>query len=137
MLLRLLIFLLICSNAYGATIKGILIDTTGTPIGTQSNPLVTNGRIYYVLDTASSDSYTISFTPAITSYTDGMIVFFKANTINTGACSLNINGLGAIALKSLHDHTPEDGYIEANEIVMVIYDGISGTFQIINPDANP
>lgn len=37
-----IVFLFFCSISSAATIKGILVDSTGTPIGTEANPLVTS-----------------------------------------------------------------------------------------------
>jgi hypothetical protein len=56
-------------------------------------------------------------------------------TANTGACTVNVNGIGAKNLLMLHDQTPADNYIEAGSIVVAVYDGTS--FQMIQPDANP
>src|SRR3990167_3369866 len=85
----------------------------------------------YAADSASNDTYVISLGTAPTAYTTGMAVYFKATTANTGACTLNVNGLGAKSLKSLHDQDPADNYIEAGSIVHVLYDG--SLFQILNP----
>lgn len=92
-------------------------------------------RTNYAADTAATDTYIVTITNAPTVYTAGMQVFFKATTANTGACTLNVNNLGAKSLKSLHDQTPPDNYIEAGSIAHVIYDGTN--FQILSPDANP
>jgi hypothetical protein len=64
-----------------------------------------------------------------------MVIYFYANTLNTGACTININGLGAKALKSLHDQDPQDSYIEAGSMVHAIYDG--SVFQMLQADCNP
>lgn len=90
---------------------------------------------YYAQDTASTDAYVVALAKAPTAYAAGLHLYFKAVTANTGACTLNVNGLGAKSLKSLHDQDPADSYIEAGSIVEVMYDGTN--FQILNPDANP
>ncbi|MDD2869670.1 hypothetical protein [Neomegalonema sp.] len=84
-----------------------------------------------------NDSY--GFTSSnITAYSDGLEIKFKAGVANTGACTLQINALGAKGLKSLHDQDPQDNYIEVGSWVVCIYDTV-GTdyFQIVSPDANP
>ncbi|SCU75511.1 hypothetical protein CNECB9_2370085 [Cupriavidus necator] len=55
----------------------------------QANSLITAN------DTGTANTYAVSFSPAITALTDGMVVWFKAKTANTGASTLNVNGLGA------------------------------------------
>lgn len=89
----------------------------------------------FAVDSNGNDSYKITLSPAPSAYTAGMTIIFDANTANTGACTINVNGLGSKALKSLHDRDPDDNYIEAGSIVMAVYDGTN--FQIISPDANP
>lgn len=89
----------------------------------------------YAADTASDDDYLIALDPAPAAYTTGMMIVFKAVTANTGACTVNVNSLGAKNLLMLHDQTPANSYIEAGSIVMAVYDGTS--FQLISPDNNP
>ena len=52
-----------------------------------------------------------------------MMVAFKANTANTGACTLNLNSLGAKAIKVDGNVDPATGDIQAGQVVLVIYDG--------------
>jgi len=89
----------------------------------------------FAADAEASDTYVISLTPAPTAYTTGMRIIFTATTANTGACTINVNGLGAKNLLSLNNITPPDNYIEAASVVLAVYDGTS--FQMIQPDANP
>ena len=91
-------------------------------------------QMNYGTDTASSDTYVVGMT-GITAYTEGLIIVFEAKTANTGACTVNVNSLGAKSLKMLHDQDPADNYIEDGSIVVAIYDGTN--FQLIQPDANP
>ena len=65
----------------------------------------------------------------------GMEIKFSAVRANVGACSLQINALGAKFLKAFNDQDPPNDYIEAGSIVVCIYDGTN--FQMIQPDANP
>ncbi|MBB6217489.1 hypothetical protein HNQ80_003610 [Anaerosolibacter carboniphilus] len=88
----------------------------------------------YAVNTSASDSYIITI-PGITAYTAGMIVSFKATIANTTAATLNINNLGAKAIKKNVTADLETGDIVANQIVQVIYDGTN--FQLLSiPSAN-
>jgi hypothetical protein len=89
----------------------------------------------FAADAEASDTYVITLSPAPSAYTTGMTITFTANTANTGACTVNVNALGAKSLKSLHDQDPPDNYIESGSVVMATYDGTN--FQMIQPDANP
>ena len=52
-----------------------------------------------------------------------------------GACTLDVNSIGADALKMLHDQDPPNDYIESGSVIHVIHDGTN--WQIQTPDANP
>lgn len=93
-----------------------------------------HGAEKYAADAGSNDTYVITLSPVPTSYTAGMVVHFKANTINTGACTLNVNSLGAKTIKKSYNIDLNDGDIKANQLVTVIYDGTN--FQMISPVAN-
>lgn len=90
-----------------------------------------DGSTLYAADAGSTDAYAITLDPAPSAYTTGMVVHFKANTINTGTCSLNVNSLGAITLKKDKANDLDTGDILANQLVSVIYDGTY--FQVISP----
>ncbi|NOV25881.1 phage tail protein [Cupriavidus necator] len=74
----------------------------------QANSLVTAN------DTGSANTYVVSFSPAISALTDGMVVWFKAKTANTGASTLNVNGLGASPLVGGAHSALQGGEIVAN-----------------------
>lgn len=94
---------------------------------------VQNASYTYAADAEASDAYAITLSPAPTAYTAGQSYSFKANTANTGASSLNVNGLGAKTLKKNHDVDTATGDIEAGSIVEVVYDGT--VFQITSISA--
>ncbi len=52
----------------------------------------------YAVTGGTGNAYTVSTTPAPTAYVDGMGVIIRANRANTGAATLNWNGLGAIPI---------------------------------------
>lgn len=83
----------------------------------------------YAADTAASDAYAIALTPIIIAYATGQEFRFKATTANTGAATLNVNGLGAVTIKKLHDQDLATGDIEAGQIVTVVYDGTNFQMQ--------
>ena len=95
---------------------------------------VTQGQAY-AADSAASDTYVVTLSPVPAAYFNGMKVIFKATTINTGAATLNVNGLGAIAINKYKDQAPEDGDIEAGQMVEVIYNSTGPRFEMVNPPA--
>ena len=84
----------------------------------------------YAADAEASDTYAITLSPVPAAYYNGMVVNFKANTANTAAATLNVNTLGAIAIKKYHDQDLETGDIEANQIVSVVYNSSTAKFQM-------
>lgn len=93
-----------------------------------------SGALNYGVDTEANDTYVVSIN-GITSYTAGMFITFDPNNDNTGACTLNINSLGAKALKTVLAADPADSHIDADQIVPLVYDGTN--FVILTPDSNP
>jgi hypothetical protein len=95
---------------------------------------VQNNTYGYAADSGSNDDYAVSLTPVPASYTTGLLVAFKANTVNTGASTLNVNGLGAKTIKKGFNLDLDDGDIKAGQIVLVEYDGTN--FQMHSQTGN-
>jgi hypothetical protein len=91
---------------------------------------VITGSINYCAEVSDDDTnvntYRCPLTPAITGYRTGTRYSFKAFTTNTGAASLNLNGLGAKTIKKMAGAITTDlvaNDIRAGQIVDVFYDG--------------
>ena len=86
---------------------------------------------FYGSSSAGSDAYAITITPVPNDYDVGDKYIFKADVANAGACTLNVNSLGAKTIKKLGG--TEDlvtGDILASQMVTVIYDGTN--FQMVS-----
>lgn len=86
------------------------------------------GQAFFAVDSGSTDAYAVTMTPTPAAYTAGMLVSFQANTANTGPATLNVNSLGAKAIKKNTGMDLDTGDIAADQIVTVIYDGTN--FQV-------
>ena len=96
---------------------------------------VTVGTAFnYAVDTAANDTY-VATVEGIIAYNTGLVLWLNPVTDNTGACTLNINGLGAKALKTVLGADPVNNHIDAAQIVPLCYDGTN--FVIMTPDSNP
>lgn len=128
------------------TAKGLVEEATqaevdaGTAAGGTAarlfiNPSTHRGRQFndYAVDSVGSDSYAITITPAITAYAAGQRFSFKAGTANTGACTLNVSGLGAKTIKKNVSDDLATGDILANQIVEVMYDGTNMQLVSVKP----
>jgi hypothetical protein len=86
----------------------------------------------YVASTGSANAYVVTLSPVPTSYAAGMVVRFKANFANTGAATVNVNGLGAISIKKLDGATAlVSGDIASGQLVVLVHDGTN--FQMASP----
>lgn len=80
----------------------------------------------------SSNAYTLTSGSVITAYADGDIFRFAANHTNTGAATLNVDGLGAQSIKVRDGGDPAAGDILSGGIYTVTYDGTN--FQLLDAD---
>lgn len=86
------------------------------------------GAQIYAAANGGADDYVVTLSPVPSEYAAGMRIVFKADVANTGAATLNANGLGAVAIKKHKDRDLESGDIAADQVVDVVYDG--ATFQM-------
>lgn len=93
--------------------------------------LLVLGTDFYGVSSGGTDTYAITITPTV-AYTNGIRFRFKADVGNTGACSLDVNGLGAITIKKNHDQDLVTGDIEANQIIEVVYNSTGPVFEMIS-----
>lgn len=131
----------VVSASYGGgntdiVISGGTVPTTITSLklilGPVENPLVGINEIpRYGEDAEASDTYVLTLSPAPSAYFAGMTIIFKAATVNTGACTININELGAKAIKTISGADPLTGLIPAGSIVILVYDGTNFVLQNI------
>lgn len=94
-----------------------------------------SGTAIYAADTSvSANTVTVAPAPAYAAYTAGTILSVLINNTNTGASTVNINGLGSKAIKKetdtgLVDLSEND--MQANGLSWMQYDGTQ--FQLLNP----
>lgn len=92
------------------------------------NSLVSSSRT--AIGTASgTNSYTLTLSPALTSYAFGQVFDVQFTNANTGASTLNINGLGAVSIVRNGSKVLKSGDILAGQVFSLFYDGTN--FQII------
>jgi hypothetical protein len=110
--------------------------TTATPTGYGASLItnaylsnliygIQNSELTFAVDSGVSDAYAISLSIAPTAYATGQIFSFYAATQNTGACTLNVNGLGAKAIVDFNNQPLRTGCIQSGMLIIVQYDGVS------------
>lgn len=128
------------------TVKGIVEEATQAELRARTAAGGTGAELYvnpttlpnvliadYIVDTGSANAYAIAPSPAVVAYVTGQRFTFKAVNANTGASTVNVNGLGTknIFFKGA---ALTGGEIAASQMVEVEYDGTQ--FQMMSPATN-
>ncbi len=83
--------------------------------------LIDQDHVYYV-DSGSANTLVITPSPAIAAYEEGQRFVVRATAANTGATTLNVNGLGAIAVQTPDGSALASGAIVVGGIYEFTYD---------------
>ena len=67
--------------------------------------------------------YVAEYDADLTDMVSGQFLYLQITTTNTGASTLNVNGLGAFSLLKDHDVELVSGDLEAGQIILIVYDG--------------
>ena len=111
---------------------------TGLGAGTATTDAVRLGQlqnfgINTLITVAGTDTITGTVSPSLTAYTAGQIFSFVVGTTNTGAVTLNIDGLGAKAVTRTGAIALVAGAMVTGQVALVEYDGTR--FQLLDPNA--
>lgn len=80
----------------------------------------------------SANAYTATTARPITGYFAGLRVCAKANHTNTGAATLNLNGIGAAAIRKHANAALATGDIVSGQYYDFLYDAANSRFQIMD-----
>lgn len=105
---------------------------TGTAAPATANNL---SGPFFCQDAGYSGAYACNLTPPITAYQTGTTYWFKANTINTGAATINFNSLVPKRIMKQANQDLAPGDVKAGQWVVVTYDGTN--MQMQSQTANP
>ncbi len=86
-------------------------------------------------DTGSANAYAVALSPVPLTLSEGLTVRFRAANANTGPSTLNVNGLGAVALTDASGKPLSSGQIVANAYYETIYSVSAGAFLLIGQTA--
>lgn len=84
---------------------------------------IQDGSFVNVVDTGAADAYVITLSPAITAYATGQLFWVKIANTNTGASTLNVNGLGVKSIKSAGTTDVTAGQLAVGAVYGFRYDG--------------
>lgn len=83
----------------------------------------------YGVATGSANAYEVTLNPAPTAYVEGMAIAVKINVDNTGPSTINVNGLGAKAIKKPNGNDVSAGNLKAGSIYTLRYNGTNFILQ--------
>ena len=84
----------------------------------------------YGVATGSANTYAVTLSPTPAAYVDGMGIVVKIPVTNTGASTINVNGLGAKAIVDGKGSALAAGKLKINAIYSLKYNSAWGTFQL-------
>lgn len=101
-----------------------------------TNGLSAQTAINYVL-LSGTNTYTGTLSPALTAYVANMRVLAKVTNANTGAVTINLNGLGAKSVKNVDGSALASGMLSANCLIEARYDGTDFILMSVSTRALP
>ena len=97
-----------------------------------SSQLVT---LYGGVDTGVANAYVLTFTANFTAYTDGIVIYWIPSSTNTTASTINVNGLGPVAIVNQNGDPVTSSQLVANQVATIMYKG--GKFLLISSGIAP
>jgi hypothetical protein len=91
---------------------------------------IQTGSSRTAIDTGEVNAYVVSVDPAPSEYTEGLEIWLKTATSNTGASTINVNSLGVVDIRRYGMDPLLSGDIPANYFTLLKYS--SGFFQIVS-----
>ena len=110
---------------------------TGLGAGTNATDSAQYGQLQAgattIATVTGTDTLTGTLTPAIAAYATGNLFSFVAAATNTGAATINLNGLGAKSITKFGTTALAAGDILIGQVHLIEYDGTR--FQLVNPNS--
>lgn len=78
----------------------------------------------------SGNAYTVTLSPSPGAYVNGLTIFFKASHTNTGAATMNVNGMGAVSIRKFGGTALASGNLVSGTWHIIICDGTN--FQLVS-----
>ncbi|WP_282243331.1 hypothetical protein [Psychrobacillus sp. NEAU-3TGS] len=88
-----------------------------------------DNAVKYAVDTGSANAKVVTLNPALEGYKEGMAIAFKNRLQNTGAITININGLGVKSILKSNGNDLTSGNLKADSIYTIRYNGTSFILQ--------
>lgn len=86
--------------------------------------------LYGGVDTGAVNAYILNFTASFNAYADGIVIYWVPSNNNTGASTINVNGLGVVALVNPNGSALGANQIVANQMAQIVMK--AGVFQLLS-----
>lgn len=114
----------------GTPIKVIITDANNNQIGPTFDQIYGVGdpgslqSIYYGgNDSGAANAYVLTFAANFNSYTNGIVVYWVPANTNSGASTININGIGAVNIVNADGSSLTANQIIANQLTIIASQG--------------
>ncbi len=95
-------------------------------------------NVEYIADTGAADAYVVTYPqPVPDAYATGMTIKTAVSNANTGACTINVNNLGAKNILLADGSTPAAGVLATGRVHTLIYDGTAFRVQATTTTVTP
>ncbi|HEX2927703.1 MAG TPA: hypothetical protein VHP38_15830 [Ruminiclostridium sp.] len=116
-------------TAYATAQQGAKADNAATQTAFNSHLSDYVRQPGYAITSGTANTYTANLNPAPSALIDGMGLVVKIHTANTGASTLNVNGLGAKPIIDSKGRTVQSGKLLNGRIYSLKYDGANFQLQ--------
>lgn len=93
---------------------------------------IIQGRVTYAVDTGTANAILVALPKTMTAYTDGAIITVKLAASNTGATTINVDGLGAVPVKLFDGTDPDSGDLVVGDRATLIYSGADSHWRMMS-----
>lgn len=73
------------------------------------------------VDTGIANAYVLNFVANFTAYQDGIVIYWLPSNTNTGPSTINVNGLGPVAITNQDGSPLYLGQLQANQVALIVY----------------
>jgi hypothetical protein len=102
---------------------GNIIDTTDQVINSQLL------NLFAGVDTGVANAYIVNFNSPYSAYTNGEVLYFIPANANTGASTINVNGLGVVSIINQNGSALAANELLAGQVATILY--YNGNFLLI------
>lgn len=94
--------------------------------------LLIHGKVSFAADTGAEDAYAAAMPKTITAYQDGTFVRLKVANTNTGAATLDLDGIGPRPIKLTDGTDPKAGDLTAGDFIDLAFSSAGNAFVILS-----